>query len=335
MKKVLITGASGFIGSFLVESAIDKGYQTYAGVRATSSRQYLSHPEINFVELDFSNSSALKSNLLKFKKANGNFDYIIHCAGVTKCINSSEFVEVNYRQTTLFIETLNCLEMVPKQFIYLSTLSVFGPIHEDTYHEIAEHDFKQPNTAYAQSKLMSEEYMAQLPNFPYVFFRPTGVYGPRESDYFLMVKSIKNHVDFSVGYKRQDLTFVYVKDLVEAVFLAIDKAVVRRAYFVTDGQVYSSRSFSDLIRQELGNPLVVHIKAPLIVLKMISLFAEFFSKLLGRKSTLNLDKYKIMKQRNWRCDITPTKDELGYMPRYTLERGVKEAVAWYKKEKWV
>ena len=150
-----------------------------------------------------------------------------------------------------------------------------------------------------------------------------------------MVKSIKGHIDFSVGYKRQDLTFVYVKDLVEAIFLAIEKKVVRRAYSVTDGEVYSSRAFSDLIQKELGIPFVLHIKSPLIILKVISLCAEFISGILGKSSTLNSDKYKIMKQRNWRCDITPTIEELGYEPKYKLEKGVEEAVDWYKKEKWI
>ena len=61
----------------------------------------------------------------------------------------------------------------------------------------------------------------------------------------------------SVGYRRQDLTFVYVKDVVQAVFRGIERGVTGRAYFLSDGQVYASRTFSDLIRRELGNPLIV------------------------------------------------------------------------------
>ena len=67
-----------------------------------------------------------------------------------------------------------------------------------------------------------------MPGFPYVIYRPTGVYGPREADYYLMAKSIQKHVDFSVGFRRQDLTFVYVKDIVQAIFLGIEKKVVRK-----------------------------------------------------------------------------------------------------------
>ena len=42
-----------------------------------------------------------------------------------------------------------------------------------------------------------------------------------------------------------------------------------------------------------------------------------------------------MKQRNWQCDITPAREELGYTPQYDLERGVKETIAWYKREEWL
>lgn len=150
-----------------------------------------------------------------------------------------------------------------------------------------------------------------------------------------MAKSIKNHFDFSVGYKRQDLTFIYVKDLVQAVYLAMEKGITRRSYFVSDGKVYSSRTFSDLLQKEMGNPFVMRIKSPLIVLKGISLLTETVARIMGKSSTLNSDKYNIMKQRNWRCDITPLISELGYKPQYDLQRGVKEIIQWYKQEKWL
>lgn len=335
MKKILITGASGFIGSFIVEQALDEGFDVYAGIRKTSSKRYLKDPRINFLELDFSTPNELKESFSQFKDNKGAFDYIVHCAGVTKCIDKKEFIEVNYLQTKNLVDVLVALSMIPKQFLFVSTLSVFGPIHEETYEPIKESDTREANTAYGVSKLKTEQYLESIPNFPYVIFRPTGVYGPRETDYFLMVKSIVSNVDFSVGYKRQDLTFVYVKDLVQSLFLAIDKGVTQRAYFVTDGEVYSSRRFSDLIQAELGKRFVLRIKSPLCVLKVISLLAEFIASLLGKSSTLNSDKYKIMKQRNWRCDITPTIQELGYEPKYKLEEGVKKAVSWYKKEKWI
>ena len=101
---------------------------------------------------------------------------------------------------------------LPVNFIYISSLSIFGPIREKDYSSICETDTPRPNTAYGLSKLHTEEYLKSLTNFPYVIFRPTGVYGPRERDYFLMAKSVQQHVDFAAGFKRQDITFVFVKD---------------------------------------------------------------------------------------------------------------------------
>ncbi len=333
--KILITGASGFIGSFLVEEGLRRGDEVWAGMRHSSSRRYLQDKRIRFVELDFSRPSALSDQLSLHQQIYGTWDVVIHCAGVTKCLHKDDFMQGNYLYTKHFVEALQALEMVPKQFIYVSSLSVFGPIREKEYTPIREEDTPAPNTAYGESKLESERYLQGLPQFPYVLFRPTGVYGPREKDYFLMAKSIKQHLDFAVGYKRQDLTFIYVKDLVKAIYLSVDKRVVRRAYFVSDGNVYTSRAFSDLIQKELGNPYVIHIKCPLFILKVVSLLAEKVAAQLGKSSTLNGDKYKIMKQRNWQCDISPLVNELGYRPDYNLERGVKEIVAWYKNEKWL
>ena len=334
-KNILVTGASGFIGSFLVEGALERGMQVWAGVRKSSSRKYLQDDRIQFAELDFGNKDKLKEQLSAHKQEHNGWDAVIHCAGVTKCKNREDFDKGNYQATVNLVEALKELDMVPQHFIYISSLSIFGPIHEDTYQPISEADEAQPNTAYGVSKLKSEKYLQALEGFPYVIYRPTGVYGPRERDYFLMAKSIKQHIDFAPGFKRQDLTFIYVKDLVQAVYLSIEKNVTRRAYFVSDGQVYSARSFSDLIQKELGNPWVIHIKCPLIVLKVVSLLAETVAGWFGKVSTLNGDKYNIMKQRNWQCDITPLIKELGYQPEYLLDRGVKEIIAWYKKEKWL
>ncbi|EGF51460.1 UDP-glucose 4-epimerase [Bacteroides clarus YIT 12056] len=335
MESVLVTGASGFIGSFIVEEALRRGFGVWAGVRSSSSREYLQDKKIHFLELDFAHPNELRAQLSGHKGTYSKFDYIIHCAGATKCVDKNDFERVNYLQTKYFVDTLRELNMIPRQFIFISTLSVFGPIREKTYTPITGEDTPMPNTAYGLSKLKAEIYLQSIPGFPYVIYRPTGVYGPREKDYFLMVKSIRQHTDFSVGFRRQDLTFVYVKDIVQAVFLGIEKQISCRAYFLADGKVYQSRAFSDLIRKELGNPFVIRLRCPLIILKVVSLLAEYWAKRRNTTSTLNSDKYRIMKQRNWQCDITPAVKELGYSPGYDLERGVKETIAWYKDKGWL
>lgn len=334
-KKVLVTGASGFIGSFLVEGGLQRGMQVWAGIRGSSSRKYLQQPGLQWAEFDLTNTDQLEQQLLHHREEHGKWDYIIHCAGATKCIDKKDFEISNYWSTRNLVECLRRTDMLPQTFVFISSLSVFGPIHEDDYAPIDSDDIPHPDTAYGISKLHTEQYLREQNDLPYIIFRPTGVYGPREKDYFLMVKSIRNHIDFIAGYRRQDLTFVYVTDLVQAVYLGIEREAVNRSYFVSDGQVYSSRDFSDLIRTNLGNPFIIRITCPLFLLKAISYVSEKIGRLIHRPVTLNSDKYRIMKQRNWNCNINPLIEELGYRPQYDLQRGVAETIRWYKQQQWI
>jgi nucleoside-diphosphate-sugar epimerase len=206
------------------------------------------------------------------------------------------------------------------------------------YPAITAEDTPQPNTAYGESKLAAERWLQKQTDVPWVILRPTGVYGPREKDYFLMAQSIKQHVDFAVGYKPQEITFVYVRDVVQAVYLACEKpeaAVLHHAYFLSDGKSYNSRAFSDLLQKEMGVRFVLHIKAPLWFLRVVCAVNGTVCRWMGKLTTLNMDKYHILSQRNWNCDIEPARRELGYEPQWTIERGVPETVAWYKQEGWL
>lgn len=329
--KILITGATGFIGSFIVSEALNKGMEVWAAVRRSSNRQWLADPRIHFIELDLSSEDSLVKQMSGMQ-----FQYVVHAAGVTKCIHSSDFFRINTDGTKNLVNALRKLQMPLVRFVDISSLSVYGPVREEQpYQEIKEDDMPQPNTAYGKSKLEAERFLDSLTDFPFVVLRPTGVYGPRERDYFLMAKSIKAHTDFSVGYKRQDITFVYVLDVVQAIFLALDHGQTGRKYFLSDGKVYSSRAFSDLIWKELGCPWLLRVKAPIWVLRAVTFFGEYIGRITGHISALNYDKYHIMRQRNWRCDISPAEKELGYCPQYDLERGVKLTMDWYKEHKWL
>ena len=330
--KILITGASGFIGSFIVEEALKRGFETWAAVRKSSSKAYLQDERINFIELNLSS----KEQLVEQLKGKG-FDYVVHAAGVTKCLNKQDFSRINTLGTKNLVDALMDVGMPLKRLVFISSLSIFGAIKEQQpYEEIRETDSPQPNTAYGKSKLEAEKYLESLgTRVPYIILRPTGVYGPREKDYFIMAKSIKGHSDFAVGYKRQDITFVYVQDVVQAVFLALEKGENGRKYFLSDGLVYQSTTFSDLIHEELGRPWWIRITAPVWVLRIVTFFGEYVGRMTGKVTALNNDKYNILKQRNWRCDIQPAIDELGYQPKYDLKQGVKETIKWYKDNGWL
>lgn len=349
--KILVTGASGFIGSFIVEEALRRGMDTWAAVRGSSKRDFLQDERIHFIELNLSSQQQLEEQLRDHQ-----FDYVVHAAGVTKCLNSQDFYRINTEGTKNLVRALINLQMPLKRFVYISSLSIFGAIREQQpYKEILESDTPQPNTDYGRSKLEAERWLDSLPSlgerqrvgescsgmgtgvgsFPCVILRPTGVYGPRERDYFMMAKSIKQHTDFAVGFQRQDITFVYVLDVVQAVFLACEKGQTGRKYFLSDGQVYQSATFSNLIRRELGNPWWIRITAPIWLLRVITFFGDKWGHMTGKVSALNNDKYNIMKQRNWRCDIEPARRELGYEPHYTLAEGVPLTIKWYKENGWL
>ncbi len=337
---ILITGATGFIGSFIVEEALRRGFNTWAAVRKTSSRQFLNDDRIKFIELDLASEDKLVGQLQGMQ-----LDYVVHAAGVTKCLDSSDFFRINTEGTKNLVRAIRRTGMPLKRFVYISSLSVMGAICEQQpYREISDSDTPQPNTAYGRSKLKAEEWLdaerdsdvkAGREPFPYVVLRPTGVYGPRERDYFMMAKSIKAHTDFAVGYRQQDITFVYVSDVVQAVFLAIERGITGHKYFLSDGEVYQSATFSNLIRQELGNPWWLRITAPLWVLRVVTCCGEWIGHLTGRVTALNNDKYNIMKQRNWRCDISKARNELGYQPTVTLPEGVRRSIQWYKDNNWL
>ena len=330
--KILITGASGFIGSFIVEEALNQGFETWAAIRKSSSKEYLQDERIHFIELNLSSKAQLIEQLRPHQ-----FDYVVHAAGVTKCLNKADFRRINTEGTKNLVDALLDLQMPLKRFVFLSSLSVFGAIKEQLpYDEIREDDTPKPNTEYGRSKLEAERYIDSIGSrLPYIILRPTGVYGPREKDYFMMAKSIKQHIDFAVGYQRQDITFVYVTDVVQAVFLALEKGETGRKYFLSDGQVYQSTTFSDLIHEELGRPWWLRITAPVWVLRVVTFFGEYIGHMTGKVTALNNDKYNILRQRNWRCDIEPARRELGFEPKIQLKEGVKTTIRWYKDHKWL
>lgn len=330
MEKILVTGASGFIGSFIVEEALTRGFEVWAAVRRSSSREFLKDERIHFIELNLASQQQLEKQL-----RNCQFDYVVHAAGATKCLHQEDFFHINTEGTKNLVKALLAVGVPLKRFVFISSLSIMGAIHEQQpYQEICDTDTPQPNTAYGRSKLEAEKWLATTP-IPYIILRPTGVYGPREKDYFLQVKSIKGHLDFAVGFTRQDITFIYVTDVVQAVFLALEKGQMGHCYILSDGEVYQSATFSDYVHEELGRPWWIRITAPVWLLRIITFCGEYWGRWTKKMTALNKDKFNILRQRNWRCDIEPARQDLGFQPKVKLKEGVHNAVTWYKEHGWI
>lgn len=332
-KKILVVGAGGFAGGFLVEEGLNRGYEVWAGVRASTSRKYLTDPRIKFLELDFDDYDKLKEALSK-APVEGRWDWIVYNLGATKCLSFSDFSKINYEYLRLFTDALNATDKVPGKLLYMSSLSAVGPGDEKEYTPFTEKMIPHPNTRYGASKLKAEMHLA-MSGIPYIIFRATGIYGPRDKDYFLMFEAIKKGVDFSVGYKKQLLSFIYVEDLARAVYDALEKAPVGETYNVAEPRTYTQKEFRDIASKAVGKKHVVGIAMPLWGVKIVSAIAEKWGVARMKPSTLNRDKFNIMKQRNWAVDITKARESFGFSPKVDLREGVEKAVAWYKKEGWL
>lgn len=332
-KKILIVGAGGFIGGFIASEALRRGMATWAGVRPSTSRRYLSDPAIKTVDFDYDDPEALAATL-RAVAPEGGWDYIIYNLGATKCANFADFNRINYQYLRNFTGALQAAGLVPRRFLYMSSLSALGPGDEKNYTPIDSSAIPAPNTRYGLSKIKAETYLETLPDFPWTIFRPTGVYGPHERDYLMMIKCIDSGFDFGVGYRRQMLTFIYVDDLVEAMFLALEApAALRRKYIISEDRAYTQKEFRDIVARRLGRRFVLPLKLPMWMVYVASTVAEKVAALQAKASTLNRDKFKIMRQRNWNCSIADARRDFGFSPRFPLERGIDITVAAYEAEK--
>ena len=334
-KKILITGASGFIGSAIVARALEQGYETWAGVRASSKKDRLQDKRIKFIDLDYSDKEKLTNQLNSFVHKNGKWDAIVHVAGLTKAIRKSEFDKVNFHYTKNFVDALVDANSVPESFVFMSTLGAVGVGDETGYLPMQCDRKPNPNTAYGKSKLLAENYLKSIPGFPYVILRPTGVYGPQDTDYLILMKAVQKGINVGAGFKKQLLSFIYISDLVDIVFSCLNKEVARKEYFVSDGEAYTDDEFNKIVQVALKKKRVLRLKIPLFIVKAASYVSEKIGELIGKPVTFNTDKYKIMKQRNWACDITPLKEDIDFAPKYLLKEGVEKTIDWYKEKGWL
>lgn len=333
MKRVLVIGAGGFIGGFMAKESLNRGYETWVAVRETTSRRYLTDERLKFIVLDYDNKEALAASLSSALPEGQRWDYIVYNLGATKCANFMDFNRINFEYLRRFVEVIRQLDIVPDRFLYMSSLSALGTGDEKTYTPINSKMIPNPNTRYGLSKIKAETFLDTLDNFPYIIFRPTGVYGPHEQDYLMMIKSIDRHWDFGVGYRKQMLTFIYVEDLVNAVYDAFESGVVNKKYIISEDRAYTQSEFRKIVADELGGKWVIPMRLPMWVVYAASVIAEKWGTIRLKPSTLNRDKFKIMKQRNWSCDVSDAKNDFNFNPQYTLRDGIKKTVAAYLEEK--
>lgn len=327
--RLLVIGAGGFIGGFIAEEGLRRGMDVTVAVRKSTSRRYLTDPRLHFLVLDYDDPTSLTST---FERSTP-WDYVIYNLGATKAVNYGDFKRVNFEYLRRICEVLKSTGRAPKRLLFMSSLSAIGPGDEKNYTPLDANTVPAPNTRYGQSKIMAEQYLEHMAGIPYIIFRPTGVYGPHEQDYLMMVKCIDSHFDFGVGFRRQMLTFIYVEDLVRAMFDALESGVENRTYIISEPRAYTQKEFRAIVADALGKKWVIPVRLPLWAAWVASAAAEKIAKWQMKASTLNTDKFRIMRQRNWNADISPAVDEFGFNPQVDLREGIRRTVEAYRAAK--
>jgi len=331
---ILITGASGFIGSHLVEEGLAGGYEVYAGVRKSSSLEYLQDPRINIITLDFSSIGRLKADLTRYLEEGLRFDYIIHNAGITKAGREKDYKQINVHITEDFVEALMELNMIPEKFIFMSSLAACGPGDSQTMDPISPDDKPNPIDAYGKSKREAELFLSSQSGFPYLIFRSTGVYGPRERDYFQYMRSLKRGLELYIGSKEQRLSFIYIKDLVRLIFESLTSAHIRKAWLASDGKSYTSEEFAAIVKSALQTKTRSFV-IPVQLIRVLASAVEHLPLNFSRIPYLNREKLAIMTSMNWQCDSSALYRDFGFTAEYDLQSGIRETLSWYHANQWL
>ena len=330
-KRILITGASGFIGRYLVREALQRGYDVWAGIRPGSSRENLLDGRIHFIHLKYDDSEALIKQLQEVASVSGAWHYVIHNAGITRALHPLDFYKVNAHYTQALVESLAAAGCRPEKFLLMSSLGSYGPVNEYSFRPIRITDTQRPDSVYGKSKLQAELFVKAQTYFPYVILCPTGVYGPGDTEYLMEIKSIKAGFAFKAGLKPQRITIVYVKDLAAAALTALANPALRNTTcFVTDGYAYTDNEFAQTVKKMMGKRYVFSVRIPLWMCYIACVCSELTGKIIGKAMTLNTDKYKIFRQRNWVCETGQTFRELGFTPVYDLKKGLEETIRFNK-----
>ncbi len=327
--RVLITGASGFVGGFLVDEALKMGMIVDAAVRKSSNTQYLTDPRINLVYIKLNDADHLAELLNK-----GNYQYIIHNAGLTRSKTPQTLFDVNEGSISVFIEAIQKADIPLEKFTFISSLAAYGPADFTKDGLVSNDSTPHPVTNYGRSKLAGEVLLKKS-SVPYTIIRPTAVYGPREKDLFTLYKTINSGLEVQIGFTEQLLTFVYVKDLVRAIVeITTDKSCIKNSYFITDGNTYSAGELNSIVKKIL-NKKTIKLKLPISFMRGVAFFVESISKLSGGFPPLNKEKMNELGARSWNCDVAPLEKDINFAANYDLETGLTETISWCKNNNWL
>ncbi len=324
MKKVFITGATGFIGSHFVDFLLSqKGPELFVLVRDLNNLKWLKDSDIRVLEGDLFHLPALPSDL----------DTVFHLAGSTKAIKADAYYTVNQKGTASLFETLKSRGIFPR-IVYLSSLAAVGPSRDGR--ALREDGPALPVSPYGKSKRAAEEEALRFKGlFRVIIVRAGGVYGPRDEDFLQYFKSMKSGVLPSLKGAERLVSLCYVKDLVRALDLCARADLASGEIFnIADP---TPCSYEDLGR-EAGKALkkdLVPVRVPLAVASLVVAFSSLVAGIKKKPHQLNKSKIIDMIQEGWVADTRKAEERLSFRAAYTLAQGVQETIAWYRENGWL
>lgn len=325
--KILLTGASGFVGSHILDSLHRKGLTTVLLLRRNSEKGFIS---AHLPDVEIRPGSICDPDSLG--QAMAGITHVIHCAGATKAGRVAGFYEVNQAGTRNIVSAVNGQAGRVQRVVHISSLAAAGPALPER--PAREEDSPQPVSEYGKSKLAGELEVRNHCRAEYVILRPPAVYGPRDGEFLRLFRAVKNHLLPRLG-GAQALSMVFVRDLADAVVTCLNHpAAAGKTYFVAAREVGTARRMAEEIAAQM-NTWTLPLPLPTPLLWPICLAQELASRLTGKPNVLSLQKFTELRAPGWVCDPTRLERETGYACATTLKRGIAETLSWYREHNWL
>jgi len=325
--KALVTGATGFIGSHLVELLLKKKYAVRILLRRSSDTVWLEGLDVERVYGDLSDLEALR-------RAVEGVDYVYHSAGVTKSKKKEGYFRGNTQGTKNILDAVRKHNPGLRRFIQISSQTAVGP--SPTRAPIDETVAAHPITTYGQSKWQAEVECRHVgAEIPVTILRAPAVFGPRDKDVYEFFSTMTRGLQPMVGMSEKYVSLIHVGDLVRGFVMAAECEKAKgETYFISSADIYGWKEVGEVTRRVLGK-MAVRLRIPEFGVYIVATFAELFSLFSSKPALINYEKARDMVQDYWTCDSAKAKRDFGYEQEISLEAGIRDTVGWYKSKGWL
>jgi nucleoside-diphosphate-sugar epimerase len=326
---ILVTGATGFLGSHIAEQLSQSGKKVRALVRETSNTRFLS--TLDNVEFVYGSVDERES----CRRACEGVEGIIHSAGLVKAKSSDEFRRVNTEGTENLLRGAEQAGSV-KRFVFVSSQAVAGP--SDTAGTPVRSGYEgEPVTAYGRSKLAAEKLLISAKKEVHsVILRPPAIYGPRDGEILIFFKAVKSGVLPLTNPLDAMYSMIYGPDCAKACISALSANVESgTTLFLDDGHPVTFKEMIEQVEAALGTKAWLRLPLPKQLVKGAAALTEAYGKITNQAVMLTLDKCNELHATGWVCDGSEARAALGWEPTVRFREGVKITADWYKKEGWL